>query len=189
MEEKTVFKNKLTIDIRVLTECQKKIDKTRFYKLIKMLNLSVSADSLHPELMQEHDSYFEPRTDAERDFWMSCRNLAKKDMEGLIKKAHGGINSAEVRRQKKLTEEEKQQGFQKAIKSVGSVGKDEVIITQEFELPKCDYFDSYRKTYTPAELKKVTEWLKKTKLNEKVDYIWIGKQIQNFKKRTTGKIF
>jgi len=189
MEEKTVFKNKLTIDIRVLTECQKKIDKTRFYKLIKMLNLSISADSLHPELMQEHDSYFEPRTDAERDFWISCRNLAKKDMEGLIKKAHGGINSAEVRRQKKLTEEEKQKALDKAVKSVGAVGKNEVIITPDFELPNSEYFDSYRKTYTADELKRVVDWLKKTKLNEKVDYMWIGKQIQNFKKRNTGKIF
>lgn len=188
MEEKTVFKNKITIDIRVLTECQKKIDKTRFYKLIKMLNLSVSADSLHPELMNEHDNYFEPRTDAEKDFWISCRNLAKKDMEGLIKKVHGGLNSVEVRRQKKLSTQEKNDILD-AVKTVGAIGKNEIIITSDFELPAGAYFDSYRKTYSATEIKKVTDWLKKTKLNQKVDYQWIGKQIQNFKKRDTGNIF
>ena len=79
----TKFRNRITIDTRTLTECQKKIDKTRFYKLIKMLNQSVSADSLHPELMEEHDNYFEPRTEPERDFWVSCRELAKEDMQKL----------------------------------------------------------------------------------------------------------
>lgn len=189
MENKIIFKNKIVLDVRVLTECQKKIDKTRFFKLIKMLNLSVSADSLHPELMDEHDSYFEPRTQPEKDLWISCREAAKKDMNELIKKIQGGIKSAEVRKQKKLTPEEKQETLQKAIRSVGAVGKNEVIITPDFELPKCQYFDDYRATYTATEIKKVVDWLKKTKLNQKVDYQWIGKQIQNFKKRDTGKIF
>lgn len=104
MEEKTIFKNKIIIDLRVLTECQKKIDKTRFYKLIKMLNLSISADGLHPEATEEHDKYFEPRTEAERDLWESCRKLAKKDMEELIKKHEGGKKGAEIRKQKKKEE-------------------------------------------------------------------------------------
>ena len=100
MEEKTIFKNKIIIDLRVLTECQKKIDKTRFYKLIKMLNLSISADGLHPEATEEHDKCFEPRTEAEKDLWESCRKLAKKDMEELIKKHEGGKKGAEIRKQK-----------------------------------------------------------------------------------------
>lgn len=97
----TKFRNRITIDTRTLTECQKKIDKTRFYKLIKMLNQSVSADSLHPELMEEHDNYFEPRTEPERDFWYSCRELAKEDMQKLLKSSEGGKKSAEIRKQKK----------------------------------------------------------------------------------------
>lgn len=97
----TKFRNRITIDTRTLTECQKKIDKTRFYKLIKMLNQSVSADSLHPELMEEHDNYFEPRTEPERDFWVSCRELAKEDMQKLLKSSEGGKISAEIRKQKK----------------------------------------------------------------------------------------
>lgn len=100
MEEKTIFKNKIIIDLRVLNECQKKIDKTRFYKLMKMLNFSISADGLHPESTEEHDKYFEPRTEAEKDLWKSCRKLAKKDMEELIKKHEGGKKGAEIRKQK-----------------------------------------------------------------------------------------
>ena len=65
-----------------------------------MLNQSVSADSLHPELMEEHDNYFEPRTEPERDFWYSCRKLAKEDMQKLLKSSEGGKISAEKRKQK-----------------------------------------------------------------------------------------
>lgn len=95
------FRNKITIDSRVLAECQKKIDKTRFYKLFKMLNTSVSADSLHPEMLDEHDNFFEPRTESERDLWVSCRELAKKDIKYLTKCSVAGQKSAEIRKQNK----------------------------------------------------------------------------------------
>lgn len=98
MEHK--FRNKITLDVRILTDCQKKIDKTRFYKLFKMLSQSISADNLHPESMDEHDKYFEPRTEAEKDLWHSCRDLAKNDMINFIKSTNGGKKSAEIRRQK-----------------------------------------------------------------------------------------
>ena len=102
MERK--FRNKITLDVRILTDCQKKIDKTRFYKLFKMFSQSISADNLHPESMDEHDKYFEPRTEAEKDLWHSCRDLAKTDMINFIKSTNGGKKSAEIRKQKKEEE-------------------------------------------------------------------------------------
>ena len=173
-------------DLRVLMSYRKKIDKTRFSKLMGAVCDSIVADCIHPEAMEQNDRMFEPRTQAESDLWNMYRDLAKKDLIALKKKVQKGQEGG---RPKKLTAEEKQETLQKAIRSVGIVGKNEVIITADFQLPKCEYFDSYRKTYSADELKRVVDWLKKTKLNEKVDYMWIGKQIQNFKKRNTGKIF
>lgn len=181
-----VCKNLVSIDLRVLSECLPKINRYRTTPFLTALYKSIMADSLHPELMDEHDNYFKPNTQPEKDLWTSCRELAKKEMKSLIKSVKGGQEGG---RPKKLTPEEKQETLQKAIRSVGVVGKNEVIITPNFELPHDEYFDSYRKTYSADELKRVVDWLKKTKLNEKVDYMWIGKQIQNFKKRNTGKIF
>ena len=175
-----VCKNLVSIDLRVLSECLPKINRYRTTPFLTALYKSIMTDSLHPELMDEHDSYFKPNTQPEKDLWTSCRELAKKEMKSLIKSVKGGQEGG---RPKKLTPEEKQETLQKAIRSVGAVGKTEIIITSDFELPDGAYFDSYRKTYTAAEIKKVTDWLKKTKLNQKVDYQWIGKQIQNFKKR------
>ena len=115
------FRNKITIDVRILLECQKKIDKTRFYKLFKMLCSSVCNDSLHPESIEEHDKYFEPRTIAERDLWESCREMAKKDMENLLKSSEGGKKSAEIRKQKKNVEE--------IVSNIcNTVGKNEILI-------------------------------------------------------------
>lgn len=184
-----IFKTSVRFDQRLYIKCKKGIDKHRRLMLFEHLINSVEADNIFPDRLDEHDNYFEPTNEYEKRFWDSCREIAKKDMQELIKKVQGGIKSAEVRKQKKLTPEEKQETLQKAIRSVGAVGKNEVIITPNFELPHDEYFDSYRKTYSADELKKVVDWLKKTKLNEKVDYMWIGKQIQNFKKRNTGKIF
>lgn len=182
----SVYKNLASIDLRIMSQCLPKIDRFRVTPLLMALYKAIIADGIHPEYMEQHDKMFEPRNEYERDFWESCRKIAKKEMTSLQKAIEGGKTGG---RPKKLTKEEKQESFQKAIKSVGAIGKNEIIITQDFELPQCQYFDDYRKTYTAAEIKKVTDWLKKAKLNEKVDYQWIGKQIQNFKKRDTGKIF
>lgn len=111
MEHK--FRNRITLDVRILTDCQKKIDKTRFYKLFKMLSESISADNMHPENMDGHDKYFEPRTEAEKDFWNSCRQLAKQDMINFIKSTNGGIKSAEIRKQKKQKEEKEDKDISK----------------------------------------------------------------------------
>lgn len=97
-----VCKNLVSIDLRVLSECLPKINRYRTTPFLMALYKSIMSDSLHPELMDEHDSYFKPNTQPEKDLWTSCRKLAKKEMITLIKSVKGGQEGG---RPKKLTPE------------------------------------------------------------------------------------
>lgn len=155
------FRNKITIDVRILSECQKKIDKTRFYKLIKMLCQSVCNDSLHPEGIEEHDSYFEPRTVAEKDLWQSCRELAKKDMETLLKSVQGGKKSAEIRKNKKTETETEDKEETKTKNKTSS-------------LLQIDF--NHRESFMRADPKSLVDALKSDIVPNLCVYLYTGKE-------------
>lgn len=88
-----------------------------------------------------------------------------------------------------LTPAQKKEKIATAIKHFGRfVGQNQILITADFQLPDNDYFKMYRENY-PKETESVVAWIKKTKMYAVVDFQWIGKQIQNFHKKNTGKIF
>lgn len=85
-----IIRNKFSADLRIFADCVKKIDKTRFHKLMKKVCDSIISDSIHPENMDENDKIFEPRTQAEIDMWNMFREYAKQDMERLLKNTENG---------------------------------------------------------------------------------------------------
>ena len=178
------FKNNTTINIRVLQECLPKIDRFRIGKLFMALCKSINADGLDPHNMDENDKLFETRNTAEEQLWQSCRELAKRDMKNyLSRKSNGKLGG------RPLTSDEKKSAIEQAAQNIcKKVGKNQIEITNTFRLPAHPYFDDYRKEYPDTLIKSVEKWLRENYLNKIVDYTWIGKLIQNFNKRNTGKI-
>lgn len=181
-----IFRNYARFDIQVFIQYARHIDKYRFEKIFRKLVESIIADSVNSEMVEEHDKMFEPRTDAEKIFWKSCRELAKKDIKILMKAIENGQKGGRP----VATKEEQQATLDNFTNTFGKpTGVNEVRITKDFKLPAHPYFDSYHKTYPAQLIKNVEQWLVKTKLGKNVEYQWIGKQIQNFNKRKTGKVF
>lgn len=181
-----VYKNLASIDLRIMSQCLPKIDRFRVTKLFMALNRSILLDGIEPEELEEHDKIFETKNEYEKIFWKSCRELAKKDIKILIKAIENGKKGGRP----VATKEEQQATLDNFTNTFGKpTGANEVRITKGFKLPAHPYFDSYHKTYPAQLIKNVEQWLVKTKLGENVDYQWIGKQIQNFNKRKTGKVF
>ena len=180
------FKNKATIDLRVLEQCLPKIDRFRIGGLFMALYKSIMADGLDATTMDNNDSFFVPRNEYERKFWESCRELAKRDMKIFITKQNNGSKGGRP----PISESEKKAAVEDFKNTFGKpTGKYEVRITKDFKLPSHPYFEDYRNQYPSDLLENVEKWLIKTKLGENVEYQWIGKQIQNFNKRKTGKVF
>lgn len=98
-----ISRNYCRFDIRLFKECREHTDKYRVEKIFRLLEKSIIADSIYPENINEHDNYFEPKNAEERNFWVSCRELAKEDMFKLLKSIDSGKKSAEIRKQKKET--------------------------------------------------------------------------------------
>lgn len=178
-----VFKNYFNTDLRIFMQCVKKIDKTRFHKLMRCVGESINADCLHPDSIEENDKMFEPRTQAEKDLWEMYRALAKKDMRALQKACEAGKKGGRP----PLTDSQKKDILEKATDSF--VGKDKVRITDSFELPDNEYFNIYKKQFKKEEIEKAIRWIKNKKQNQVVDYKWIGKIIRDFRLNQTGKIF
>ena len=178
-----IFRNYARFDIQVFSQYARHIDKYRFEKIFRKLVESIISDSVNSEMAEEHDKMFEPRTDAEKMFWKSCRQLAKNDLKTLQKRIAGGSNGG------RPTKEQQQAQIENFTNTFGkTAGKNEVVITPDFTLPKNEYFDSYRKTYPPELIQSMESWLKKSFMGRNVEYAWIGKQMQNFNQRKTGKV-
>lgn len=144
------------------------------------------ADGLDPKSMDKNDQMFVPKNEHEKILWESIRELAKKDMNRALQNIENGQKGGRP----VATKEEQQATLDNFTQTFGKpTGTNEVRITKDFKLPAHPYFDSYHKTYPAQLIKNVEQWLVKTKLGENVDYQWIGKQIQNFNKRKTGKVF
>lgn len=180
------FKNRISYDLRLYLECFPHIERYRRVKIFEMMSKSVISDNMFPEELDKHDKMFEPRNEYEKLFWESFRAMAKQDMKNLVNAIENGKKGGRP----PLTSKEKEEILKKSVNSVGSVGKNEIFIDDNFNsLPDCEYFAVYKKEFSASEIKNCVDWIKKTQKYKKVDYEWIGKQIQNFKKRKTGKIF
>lgn len=178
-----IYKNLATIDLRVVSQCIPKMDRFRVGKVFLELERSIMADCLHPDSLEEHDKMFEPRNQYEKDLWESLRKLAKKDIQTLQKRIAAGSNGG------RPTKEQQQAQIENFTNTFGkTAGKNEVVITPDFTLPKNEYFDSYRKAYPPELIQSMESWLKKSFMGRNVEYAWIGKQMQNFNQRKTGKV-
>ncbi len=173
-----IFKNSFSIYKRVFGECVPKIGRQRYYTLSRALVSAISADGLQPELIEEHDKMFVPENKYEKIFWESCRDLAKKDMKRILDNVENGKKGGRPVK-----------NVQEIISSASPVGKNQILITEDFNnLPDCEYFNAYKKEFSSQEIKNIVNWLKKNYLDKKVDYDWIGKQLQKFRKRKTGRV-
>lgn len=177
------FRARFSIDIQAFDEYYKKIPMFRIAKIMKSLANSVKLDGIEPDKLEEHDKLFEPKDENEKKLWLACREINKKDLIALRQKVEGGQKGGRP----PMTAEEKKAKLEQAAKNIGAVGKNQVKITPDFKLPNNEYFNAYRKEL-PKETESVERWLKTAKLDSIVDYDWIGKQIQNFRKRKIGRI-
>ena len=177
------FRNRVSYDLRLYFECFPHIERYRRLKILEMMSKSVINDSMFPHELDKHDEMFEPRNEYEKLFWNSFREMAKQDMKTLVNSIENGKKGGRP----PMTAEEKKAKLEQAAKNSGAAGKNQVKLTPDFKLPNNEYFNAYRKEL-PKETKSVERWLKTAKLDSVVDYDWIGKQIQNFRKRKTGRI-
>lgn len=91
---------------------------------------------------------------------------------------------------KKQTEPEKTEKkptVKEIIEKIGCRHKNQIQIDENFTLPNNEYFNAYKKEF-PAETQMVENWIRKKFIGRLVDFQWIGKQVQEFRKRKTGKI-
>lgn len=79
-----LFLNYFKTDLRIMLQYRKKIEKTRFHKLMACVCDSILHDCINPYEMEQNDKMFEPRTEAEAIVWNMYRELAKKDIRMLI---------------------------------------------------------------------------------------------------------
>lgn len=93
--------NLFKVDIKLFGECRQHTDKYRIEKIFRMLEKSIMADGLYPERMNEHDDYFEPKNVEERNFWESCRELAKKDLIDLKNHIEDGKKGGQISAKKR----------------------------------------------------------------------------------------
>lgn len=119
-----ISRNYCRFDIRLFKECREHTDKYRIEKIFRLLEKSIIADGLYPESIEEHDKYFEPKNKEEQQFWDSCRNLAKEDMDNLLKYSEAGKKGAETRKQKKQEPVSQPTPAQKPIKDTFVPPKD-----------------------------------------------------------------
>ena len=125
-------------------------------------------------------------------------SISKKDNADLPKTARQtcqngqGYNKYNIKYNIKNKEKEKEKESNKDkvksfIKNFGKfVGKNQVLITKDFKLPENEYFDAYKREF-PKESLQVESWIKEKKLDEVVDFVWIGKQIRNFNAKNNTK--
>ena len=103
---------------------------------------------------------------------------------------YGGrrIGAGRKQTEPELTPAQKKEKITFACKKIGRiVGKNQILVTKDFTLPENDYFNAYKKEL-PKETESVVCWIRKNKMDAILDYQWIGKQIQNFHKRKTGRV-
>lgn len=180
-----IFRTRFSIDLNALDTYYPKIPMFRIAKLIKCLGNAAKLDGLEPDNLDEHDNLFVPKDDNERKLWEICRGQNKKDIICLKKKIDGGAKGGK----KPLTQDEKKNVIEQATARIGKkVGENQIEITDNFHLPAHPYFDDYRKEYPAKLITSVEKWIQTHCLHKIVDYTWIGKLIQNFNKRNTGKV-
>lgn len=85
-----LFLNYFRTDLRIMLQYRRKIEKTRFQKLIGCVCDSILHDCINPEDMERSDKMFEPRTEAEAIVWNMYRELAKKDIQIMMAKIEKG---------------------------------------------------------------------------------------------------
>ena len=180
------FKNYTLIDLRVLSQCLPNIDRFRIGRVFMALHKSIMADCIDTNDLDKNDKFFEPKNEYEKILWESLRELAKKDIKTALERRNNGCLGGRP----PMSAQDKKKAVEDITNNVGRfVGVNEVLITDNFVLPKNDFFEGYRKTYPSQLLKEVETWLIKHKKDCVCTFQWIGKQIQNFNKRKTGKVF
>lgn len=173
-----LFRNRFVIDIQAFDACYSKIPMFRIAKIMKCLSQAAKSDGLQPELVEQHDKFFTPKDENEENLWIACREACKKDIKRLLDNVENGKKGGRPVK-----------SIQEIIASASPVGKNQILITEDFNnLPDCEYFNAYKKEFSSQEIKNIINWLKKNYLDKKVDYDWIGKQLQNFRKRKTGRV-
>lgn len=176
-----VYKNRISIDLRVFEACYSHIKMHRIAKIIKTLSETTIMDGMDVTNADEHDKVFKPKDAWEEKLWNSCREIAKKEIRALHKCITAGKNAPQ-------TKEEKQAAIQKAINNIGQKRKNTIEITPQFIIPQNEYFNIYRKEY-PTETESVQQWLRTSKLVGKtINYTKIGEIIRKFREKRTGKI-
>lgn len=86
----TIFKNRVSFDLRIYGDCKKHIARHRRLSIFENLVESVIADGISPNEMEEHDKMFQPENIHEETFWKSCREIAKTDRKYLINSIENG---------------------------------------------------------------------------------------------------
>jgi hypothetical protein len=86
-----VFRNYARFDIQLFLECANKFSSRYCVRIIfKALAKSVMLDGISPANIDEHDKIFVPKNEYEKEFWESCRELAKEDIKKVTNSMENG---------------------------------------------------------------------------------------------------
>lgn len=102
----TIFKNRVSFDLRIYGDCKKHIARHRRLAIFESLIESVIADGIQPENVEEHDKIFEPANIHEETFWKSCRDIAKADRKYLLSSIENGKKGGRPAHQKQIKPQE-----------------------------------------------------------------------------------
>lgn len=179
------YKNYLNIDLRILSQCIPKIDRFRVSGLLMALYNSVMSDLMETNLMEEHDKMFTPKNKYEQIFWESCRELAKRDIMTIHKRAEGGKMGGRPPKEKNV-----QALLEETAENLSvDKAKDKILITDSFSVSKYPALKIYIDEMQPEVIKSVEKWLKEKKKGEKVSLEFITQQFINFAKRQNKPLF
>lgn len=86
-----VFRNYARFDIQLFLESMNKFEhQHRVEKIFKALAKSIVLDGISPTNIDEHDKIFVPKNEYEKEFWESCRELAKEDIKKVTNSMENG---------------------------------------------------------------------------------------------------
>lgn len=101
-----VFRNYARFDIQLFLESMNKFEhQHRGEKIFKALAKSIMLDGISPANVDEHDKVFVPKNEYEKEFWESCRELAKEDIKRVTNSMKNGKKGGRPAKEEKVVQE------------------------------------------------------------------------------------
>lgn len=101
-----VFRNYARFDIQLFLESMNKFEhQHRGEKIFKALAKSIMLDGILPTNVKEHDKVFTPKNEYEKEFWESCRELAKEDIKRVTNSIKNGKKGGRPVKEEKAVQE------------------------------------------------------------------------------------